>query len=100
MDIYKHLKLTLSNDVSESATSNDSKVLKLLKDANKELEKYYDGKFKFKITDKNNETPEKLRLSPKKKRKIKEIWLTFDSELCKLQRNYNSFLQNTMDKEK
>lgn len=100
MDIYKHLKLTLSEDnETDTIVEEDSSILDLLKKANSELEKYYAGKYKFNISKSNKNDPDfkKIKLSPKKKRKIKEIWLSFDSELCKLQRNYNYFLKDTLD---
>lgn len=102
MNIYKHLKLTLSEelDSGEELTKKQQDLLALLKDANKELEQYYAGKYKFSISDDIKETPDDLKLSPKRKRKIKEIWLKFDSELSKLQRQYNSFLQNSIDDNK
>ncbi|MFW6002488.1 MAG: hypothetical protein ACOCQD_04030 [archaeon] len=76
MDIYKHLKLTLSEDNdTDIIVEEDSRVLKLLKKANDELEKYYTGKYKFNIskTGSDNIDFKNIKLSPKKKRKIKEI---------------------------
>lgn len=77
MDIYKHLKLTLSEEeptVDESKDKKQERVLQLLKDANKELEKYYAGRFKFNISNGGKETPDDIKkISPKRKRKIKEI---------------------------
>ena len=75
MDIYKHLRLTLDDIQFAKETKEDrqNKVLELLKEANRELEKYYAGKYKFNIAEEDKVTPDKLELSPKKKRRIKEI---------------------------
>lgn len=77
MDIYKHLKLTLVESEEKSDNSDDKKrkeLLELLKDANKELEKYYAGRYRFDISDKSeNELDNVKKITPKRKRKIKEI---------------------------
>lgn len=76
MNVYKHLKLTLSEnelDTEDEITQKQKNLLALLKDANKELEQYYAGRYKFSISDDIKDTPDDLKLSPKRKRKIKEI---------------------------
>ncbi len=98
MDTHKkYLKLGLS-EKKEKKKPNKRDILDLLDKANKELEKYYDGKYGFSVVDEEDYVlPEELKLSPKKKRKIKEIWLQFDSELSSIQRRYEKFLQKSLE---
>lgn len=96
MDINKYLKLNLSDKEPDQPEKYDTRILELLENANRELEKYYSGKYKFNICE-DGIDPNNLRLSPKKKRRIKEIWLKFDSDLSEVQRKYERYLQNSME---
>ena len=97
MELYKkYLNLTLSENktiVNLPEETKDS-VLKILEIANKELSKVYNGKYKFQLSYINEKNPDELKLTPKKKRRIKEKWLEFNSELSKIHRKYESFLQH------
>lgn len=85
--------------MDSNVNKKQEKILELLRNANKELEKYYAGKYKFSVSDNNKDALDNIKkLPPKRKRKIKEIWLEFDSELCRLQRQYNLFLQDSLEK--
>jgi len=96
--INKYLSLKLTDKDNSGHICEDNNILKLLKTANKELEKYYTGSKRFNILMENEGlTPNNLKISPKKKRKIKEIWLKFDSELSKYQRQYEKFLQKSIE---
>ena len=95
----KYLKLHLSESISSSDKNTDKRrhLMKLIDDANYELERYYHGKYKFQVSEDNNGvSPDDLQLSPKKKRRIKEIWLRFDSDLSKIQRQYEKYLQTSL----
>jgi len=100
METYKkYLKLYLSEKNKEKNIKIDdrSHIMKLLDKANQELEKHYDGKYEFHIyANENGITPDNLKLSPKKKREIKEIWLRFNSDLSKVQRDYEKYLQESL----
>lgn len=99
MKIYKkYLKLQLTEKEKECNFSDETELMKLLKNANKELDRVYNGKFKFSITDANDDFDPfaKVKLSPKKKRRIKELWLKFDSDLSRIQRYYEKYFQNSL----
>ena len=97
--IYILLSENEKNDLPEYY--NDDKVLKLLDKLNLYLKKEYNGKYKFNLCDSENGlTPDKLKLTPKKKRSIKSKWLEFNSELSKIQRNFESYLQKEKDSKK
>lgn len=97
MDINKYLNLKLTEKPEKKETYKED-IIKVLDKANKELEKFYAGKYKFSLsTDDDDIEPDKLKLSPKRKRKIKEIWLKFDSELSEIQRNYEKNLQKKLE---
>ncbi|MFW6047555.1 MAG: hypothetical protein ACOCP4_07225 [Candidatus Woesearchaeota archaeon] len=75
MNIYKHLKLTRKenkNEYDDRYEKYDDRISKILEEANNELESYYSGSFKFDLDD-DGITPDNLKLTPKKKRQIKEI---------------------------
>lgn len=104
METYKkHLKLYLSEKREKNNRDIDdrSHIMKLLDDANKELERHYSGKYEFHIyANDNGINPDDLKLSPKKKREIKEIWLRFNSNLSRIQRNYEKYLQTSLQDDK
>jgi len=100
METYKkHLKLYLSEKKRGEKSERDdrSHIMKLLDEANRELEKHYNGKYEFHIfPNDTGVSPDSLHLSPKKKREIKEIWLRFDSNLSRIQRDYEKYLQKSL----
>jgi len=74
MDINKYLNIRLSETPTKNNIIYKEGILEIIENANKELEKYYAGKYKFSLSyESNGIKPDKLKLSPKKKRKIKEI---------------------------
>lgn len=98
--INKYLKLDKITEKNKFS-NQDSGISKLLDSANSELEKYYTGNMRFNLCiDKEGMTPDNLKISPKKKRKIKEIWLKFDSELSKIQRQFEKVLQESLQNKK
>lgn len=103
--LNKYLKLTLKERERSKFSFEDKNddIIQLLDKANHELEQYYTGKMCFDICEdeKEHNPPDKLKkITPKKKRKIKEIWLQFDSHLSEIQRKYEKYLQESLEKEK
>lgn len=96
-----NLYILLSDTVKEEKhpLKENEKVSKLLDKINLYLKKEYTGKYKFNLcSEENGIKPDELKLSPKKKRKIKTRWLEFNSQLSEIQREYECFLQNSKKK--
>ena len=66
---YLYLNLT---DIEDVVSIENEDINSLLNIANKELKKYYSGKYKFEISNENKKV-DKLKLNPKKNREIKEL---------------------------
>ena len=100
MKFNKYLKIGLSE--KKHPVKNDTEInddfKQLLDRANKELRKYYSGGYCFDICDEIEKSADDLKLSPKNKRAVKEIWLKFNSEVSKVQRQYECFLQKEIEK--
>lgn len=101
MNLDKYIKIELMENDEDIDFENESEhIISIIDQANKELEKHYSGKYKFKITnEKKGIDPSKLKISPKRKRRIKEIWLKFNSDLSNIQRQYEKFLQTSLQKD-
>ena len=89
-------KITLSdtNDVSLLPEEIKGETFPLLDMANEELDKFYKGKYKFSISDKEVDI-KKLKIDKCKKRRILEKTLEFNSKLSKIQRKFENYLKES-----
>jgi hypothetical protein len=94
---YK-IALSDKNDVSLIPKEIQNETFPLLDFANEELEKFYKGKYKFSITDKEVNI-KKLKIDVSKKRRILEKTLEFNSKLSKIQRKFEKYLQEENNNE-
>ena len=68
-----YILLSDKKPVKETGLSEDDNVQKLIDKLNLYLKKQYTGKYKFDLyTNENGIAPDDLKLTPKKKRKIKD----------------------------